>query len=305
MRLKVICLFTLVVLSMSGLRANVASAQTATPFPLPAPNALLIYDRTTVALINTSSSPISLTGLTFMRAGGVIKFNAATMGRSLEPGHCIQVWTTEVRQIIGQPPECARRDRWQRLSSGGTYFWVADYLGEPFRPQLNSSALTICKASRDTVERCAFYIPQGEEAKKSWTVLDPVTGQPMPAGIQVAYDADQLWIGNFTLDTILPTTSLRLIYTVNGQGVVWTPAQSTWDIGKWDNRGLLPNQCVVLYQDPAKVTPLLPCMPVAKAQLADQPWRLKFDVMGPREERRVTCGSDTPPSGPVLCLLGG
>jgi hypothetical protein len=306
MRLKkAICLFTIVMLVLAGLPINSAFAQTATPIPLPAPNALLIYDKTTVALINTSSTSISLAGLTFMRAGGVIKFNMAMMGRSLDPGHCIQVWTNEVRQIIGQPPECTKRDRWQVLGNANTYFWKAGHPEEPFRPQLNNSALTICRAALDIVERCAFHIPQGEDANQPWTVLDPATGQPMPAGLQVAHDAHQLWIGNFTPNTILPTPNLRLIYAVNDQWVVWTPAQSTWDIGKWDNRGLLPDQCIVLYLDLAKVTPLLPCNPIAKAQLTDQPWRLKFDVMGPREERRGQCGSDTPPGGPVLCLLAG
>jgi hypothetical protein len=96
-----------------------------------------------------------------------------------------------------------------------------------------------------------------------------------------------------------------LIYTANGQGVVWTPTESNWDIGKWDGRGLHAGECIVLYQDSSKLTPLLPCTPIAKAIVENQPWRVKFDVMGPREERRATCGSDTPQAGPVLCILAG
>jgi hypothetical protein len=197
------------------------------------------------------------------------------------------------------------RDRWQRLVRKENYFWVADYEHEPFRPQLNGSALAICSAATDKVERCPFYIPQNDDARKSWIVLDPATGLPMPTGLQVAYDDNQIWIGNFSPDTVLPTTTLRLLYAVNGKSTLWTPADGAWDIGKWDGRGLQAGQCIVLYGDPARVMPLLPCTPVAKAAVADQPWRVKFDIMGPREEHRTTCGSDTPPGGPVLCLLPG
>src|SRR5581483_7509876 len=282
-----------------------AQAQTSTPVPLPAPNALLIYDKTTVALINTSPAPLSLVGVSFMRAGGAVKFNAQTMINSLAPGHCIQVWTSAVRQVIGQPPDCTTSDRWQTLPRKETYFWIADYENEPFRPQLHGSALTICKASSGEVGRCAFYIPQGDDAKKPWTVLDPVSGLPMPAGMQVAYDANQLWIGNLTPETVLPTATLRLIYPVNGKPVLWTPGNSTWDFGPWDGRGLGAGQFIVLYTDASKITPLLPCTPVGRAVLNDQPWLTRFDVMGPREERRATCGGDKPPTGPVLCIVGG
>src|SRR5262249_12543597 len=161
-------------------------------------------------------------------------------------------------------------------------------------PQLNNSALTICTASTDKVGRCTFNIPQGDDAKKPWNVLDPTTGLPMPGGIAVAYNPDELWIGNLTPNTILPTKNLRLIYTLNGTGTIWTPDKSTWDIGVWNDRGLQADECIVLYTDASKITPLLPCNPVAKAVLNDQPWKIAFDVMGPREERRAVCGTGQP-----------
>jgi hypothetical protein len=286
--------------------ATTVSAQTAPQVQLPAPNVLLIYDKTAVALINISQAPISLAGVSLMRYGGAVKFNAQTMITTLTPGHCFQVWTTQITQVIGKPEQCAQRDRWQRLSNQASYFWISTYENEPFRPQLRGSALKICKASAGPVERCEFYLPQGAEADKPWTVLDPETGLPLPAGLQVAYDANQLWIANLTPNTVLSTRTLRLFYTVNGQGTVWTPdKQDNWDIGKWDYRGLQAGQCLLLYQDPSKIIPMLPCTPVAKAIVADQPWRLMFDVMGPREERRAPCGGDQPPTGPVLCVIGG
>jgi hypothetical protein len=295
---------------LTALCATSVQAQTplpgATAFPLPVPNVLLIYDHTTVAVINIATTPITLTGMGFMRAGGVVKLGLPSLGTTtLAPGHCVQVWTTEVNQIIGKPDECTTRDRYQKLGNKGTYFWVADYENEPFRPQLNGSALTICTASKSTVNRCTFHLPQAAEAAQPWAVLDPKTNIPMPAGMEVAYDSNQLWIGNFTQDTVLPTDTLRIFYSVNGTGTIWTPANSTWDIGAWDNRGLAANQCIVVYQDAARITPLLPCTPVAKAVVPDQFWNLKFDVMGPREERRTPCGQDQPPIGPVLCIIGG
>lgn len=305
MKLKLIQLLALLVIVVSGLQFRVTVAQTPTPVQLPPPNALLIYDKTTVALINSSTARISLTGLTFMRAGGVVKFNATTMGTFLDPGHCFQVWVSDVRQVIGKPDECMIRDRWQRLTRKENYFWAGDYEREPFRPQLSNSALTICNAAISKIERCAFNIPQGDEAQKPWNVLDTASGLPMPAGLQVAYDANQMWIGNFTPETVLPTKTLRLLYTINGKSTTWTPGSSAWDIGQWDGRGLLAGQCIALYADATQFGPLLPCTLIARAVLADQPWRVKFDVMGPREERRTTCGSDAPAGGPVLCLLPG
>ncbi|HVO43608.1 MAG TPA: hypothetical protein VMT34_13335 [Aggregatilineales bacterium] len=285
-----------------------ASAQTptVTPYPLPQPNILLIYDKTTIAIINTALVTVSLRNVTFMRAGNVIKYSINNIVYSLQAGHCIQLWTADVHQIIGKPDECGTRDVHAQLAQQGQYFWAADYDKEPFRPQLNGSALTICTAAFSQAERCSVYVPQGDDANKPIAVVDRATGIPMPAGIQVAYDPDQLWIGNFIPDTVLPTQTLRLIYTLNGKGVVWTPAASQWDtIGAWDNRGIRAGECIVLYQDPAKIKPILPCSPIAKAVLADHPWLLPFDVMGPREERRARCGSPQPPVGPVLCLVGG
>jgi len=305
MRQKSLYLLMSIILIVIGLQAQLTLAQNATPAPQPLPNALLIYDQTTIALINTSSSPISIVGLNFIRAGGDVKFNPDTMVPRLDPGHCIQVWISSVRRIIGEPPECAKRDRYLQLARKESYFWVADSDNETFRPRLRSNALTICPIPRTEVGRCAFYIPQGDEASKPILLLDQTTKQPMATGMQVAYDANQIWIGNFIPDTVLPSKGLTIFYSMNGQPKSWTPAAGNWDIGKWDDRGLQNGQCIVLYQDAAKVTPLLPCIPVGKASVADPIWRVKFDVQGPREGKKATCGSDQPQAGPVLCLLPG
>ncbi len=310
MRLRAFYALMAVVLALGVIQPLGVSAQTpaptATPVPLPPSNALLIYDKTTVALINISPAPLSLVGVSFMRGGGIYKFWASSMISSLAPGHCIQVWTADVRNVIGQPPECTQRDRWQRLTNKGSYFWVADWDGEPFRPQLRDSALKICKASFGPVGRCDFYLPQGDDAKKPWTVLDPDIGVPLPAGMAVAYDANQLWIANLTPDTELTVAHLQLFYTVNGKPTTWGAATLKLDADKTDGHGLKTGQCIVLYGgDPSKVTPLLPCTMVGQAVITDQPWRLQFDVMGPREERHSKCSTAKPVNGPVLCLIGG
>jgi hypothetical protein len=167
--------------------------------------------------------------------------------------------------------------------------------------------LKICKAAFDTVERCEIYIPQGEEANKPWIVLDPETGVPLPAGIQVAYDANQFWLANLMPDTVLSLRTLLLVYSVNGQSKAWAPVgQKTWDDGvEWTGQGLKTGECLLYYEDSTRVTPLLPCRPVLKSRPPDLFWRGKFDVMGPREERRSPCGSDEPLTGPVLCVIGG
>ncbi len=249
--------FLPIVLAVAMLIGNgdMVSAQTATPpivptstpYPLPAANVLLIYDTTSLALINISQVPLSLVGMSFMRGGGVVKYNVTELASSLAPGHCIQWWIANVTQVLGKTAECSVRDRYTRLTKDTTYFWVPEYIGQPFRPQLNTSAVYVCNTSAG---RCTFTLPQGDTAKKSWTILDPVSGVPLPAGIQVAYDANQLWIGNMMPDTVLTTAALRVFYTVNGKGIVWTPSDVIWDgINTWDGRALLPGQCIVMYQD--------------------------------------------------------
>lgn len=303
MNTKPVCVLLIAILLALSTSSVSAFAQTPTPYPMPAPNVLLLYTHDVLTLINTAPTPLSLAAFSFMRAGGVVKYSVPSLASSLAPGHCLQWWTAKVNKTPDKPAECAARDGYARLSRDNTYFWVAGYDSEPFRPQLYNSALAICNASAG---RCTFNLPQGDDAKKPWVVLDPATGLPMPAGIQVAYDNNQIWIGNLTPNTVLPTAALRLIYTANNEGIVWSPGKyDQWDVGPWNNRPLLPGQCIVLYADPAKVTPLLPCTPIARTVRPEHPWTLKFDVMGPREEQRANCGSDKPMPGPVLCLVSG
>ena len=292
----------------TGSTTDSATVPATVPSPSPTltlvpANVLLVYDKTSLALINISQAPLSLVGMSFMRGGGVIKYNVNALASTLAPGHCIQWWVATVNQVLGKPPECGVRDRYARLTKDTTYFWVTTYATEPFRPQLNNSTLFICVGSAG---RCTFNLPQADAAKTSWTVLDPQASVPLPAGIQVAYDANQMWIGNFTPDTLLTTAALRVFYTVNQQGQVWTPSGVIWDgMSAWDGRALAAGQCLVMYQDASKITPLLPCIPIAQTMNADHPWTLAFDVMGPREERHSPCGAGTPITGPVLCLLAG
>ncbi len=299
----------LIVFCLAGFNPSFAQTATplpvpsATPYPLPAPNALLVYDHSSATLINIASTPLSLAGFGFMRAGDVVKLSVASYSIStLAPGHCVEWWLSSVGSPA-KPAQCAVRDRFGVLSKDTTYFWTGSYANEPFRPELQSSALTVCNTS---ATQCLFHIPQGDEAKQPWVVLDPDSGLPLPAGIQVAYDANQIWIGNFTPNTLFTTDNLRIFYMVNGKGSIWTPSRVQWDgLGTWDRRGLAAGQCLVMYKDPTKIVPILPCTPVAQTLNADQPWTLAFDVMGPREERRSPCGQGKPTPGPVLCLIGG
>lgn len=310
MRIREASLIALVVIAGIGLAISPVMAQgptptpTPIPAPLPAPNALLIYDQTTIALINTSQVSLSLADLTFWRSAGEASYNMANLAGSLGPGRCVQIWTDAVREV-GKPSECAKRDRWITTANKAFQFWVASADGEFFRPKLNGNTLAICKASAGPAERCPIHIPQGDSARKPWAILDPASKQPMPRGLQVAYDANQIWIGNLDPGTLLPLSGLRLYYTVNNALVLWKAAAGPWDGGGLKAEGLAAGQCIVLYKDAAKVTPLLPCTPVARALREDQPWLLKFEVLGPREDRRAVCGEDQPPTGPVLCLVGG
>jgi hypothetical protein len=275
---------------------------TLTPYPLPLPNALVIYDKTTATLINVSDNPISVAGVSFMRAGDVVRLYLDSLGiTTLATRHCVEWWTSSPKP--NKPGECAARDKDQQLTKSNQYFWLGDYPNEPFRPELNNSALMICNTSAG---RCLFRIMQGDEAKKPWVVLDPTVGYPLPPGLAVAYDANQMWIANLTPSTLLTTAALRVFYTVNGKPTEWTPANARWDgMSVWDGRSLAPNQCLVLYGVATQITPLLPCTPVGQTLNADHPWTLSFDVMGPREERRSPCGDGKSKNGPVLCLLGG
>src|SRR5579859_2725235 len=134
---------------------------TATPYPLPLPNALIIYDQTTATLINVADAPISVAGVSFMRAGDVVRLDVGAFGiTTLGARHCIEWWTASVTNLPNKPGECAVRDRWARLTKDNQYFWVGGIPNEPFRPELNTSALTICNTSAG---RCLIHIMQGDE----------------------------------------------------------------------------------------------------------------------------------------------
>src|SRR5260221_10625133 len=109
--IRLAALFFFIILVTAYVPPMLVSAQGNTPEPPPAPNALLVYDKTTVALINTAATPISLVGLTFWRSGGGSQFTVAGMANSLPPGHCIQLWTSAV-SFVGKPAECTARDRY-------------------------------------------------------------------------------------------------------------------------------------------------------------------------------------------------
>jgi hypothetical protein len=305
MRQRAIILIAAIMLAIVSGMPGAAYAQDATPAPLPAANTALVYNGKTITLLNLSQTNLSLNGMVFWRAGGEVKYKATTLASVLKPGQCAQLWTAEVKQQLDKSPECGQRLRWQKLGRPDTYFWIGESDNEFFRPQFGGTTLTLCPASRGDVLRCEFHIPQDGNMPQFPTLNDPATGLPMPAGMQVAYDNNQLWIGNLTPDTALPTRSLRIFYSINKQEIEWAPDTATWDIGKWEGRGLLPNQCIVLYKDASKVTPLLPCAPIARTVVNDPIWQMKFEVLGPREDRRSLCGSDTPASGPVLCLISG
>jgi hypothetical protein len=300
----IVCIAFSLIASLWG--ASWAVAQDA-----PEGNVLLLYDRTTIALINISDQPIRVRGVTFWRDGGNVRYDDISgLAPALSPGDCIQIWTNEVN-FIGSPPECTRRLRYVQTARPDRFFWIAGYDGESFRPKWNGSTLGFCPAAWDSVQRCTITVPQTDEsgATPPIQITDPATNLALPAGMQVAYDADQLWIGNFTPETTLHTgEGLRILYTrPDGSPVLWTPVMATWDDG-WERRGLAEGECLVLYSDRSKLRPLLPCTPVAFSTPDDPIWTRPFEVMGLREDRRSLCGRGTPidpADGVVLCLIAG
>jgi hypothetical protein len=296
MKLKRAVVFVLVLIW--SLAALASRAQDAAPES----NALLIYNRESATIINTAQENISIQKVSFWRAGGKVNLNAQQVGEILGPGQCVQIWRDNPPARPPKPDECNKRLRWIVTRNRALHFWLPQLENDSFRAGVNGRAVAICSIGAG---RCAFNIPQGDADQKSWDVLDATTNKPMPAGIQVAYDANQMWIGNFTEGTTLPTNNLRLFYKVKGQEITWAPIDGPWDSGPWDDRGLAAGECIVLYRDPAAITPLLPCTAVGQSLREDQPWLLNFEISGPREDRRATCGDTKPPTGPTLCLAGG
>jgi hypothetical protein len=293
-RLLIACVGLLLVMPQRDLAAQGTT--------LPAPNLAIVYEPRGATLVNLATTPLSFEGFTLMRAGGVVNYAPSRLAAVLQPAQCVQVRSSD--EELPLPPECTKLIRWRKTNRAEWLFWKADYSSEPFRPQFNGSALTICTAGEG---RCEVHVPQGGSLTFPWSVLYPRTGVPMPPGMQVAYDANQLWIGHFTAGTVLPTgRDLRLIYKRrDGTPTLWTPADGPWDAPGWDGRGLNAGECLVLYGDPSQITPLLPCTPVAFSPHPDAIWQLAFDVMGPREERRAPCSDGKPLDGAVLCIVGG
>jgi len=274
----------------------------------PAPNALLVYDGTTVTLINTSSDKLVLEGLVLWKAGGSVKYRMDTLGDKLASGECIQLWTSAI-QKPPLPPECKKQAAFFQTPRKELHFWLGNAENETFRPLFNSKALAICTASfNKAAGRCPFYLPQGDDQANPIVILDPVSKQPLPEGLLAAYDQTQLWLGNFTPNTILPTKGdLRLEYFDAGSKTpagTWRPADATWDAPGFDLRALKNGECFVLYTDSSKVTPLLPCTTiVGKSVQKDAFWLRAFQILGPREDRPGSCNDGQPVTGPVLCQI--
>jgi hypothetical protein len=129
------------------------------------PNVRMIYDGTSVTLVNVSSAPISLDAVTFQSVsdGGtpVRAFSADSWSRfaispitALPPGGCLQVirsGTTRTR-----PAACDSVQGWV-APSNQQYFWIGGEDSSAFRIVQGDSIVYSCQIAHG---QCEFYLPQ-------------------------------------------------------------------------------------------------------------------------------------------------
>jgi serine/threonine protein kinase len=134
-------------------RVQVTARPTQTPTQV-AGGVTLIYDPSTLVLINRTDEPVSLRDLNFVQvtsAGRRLEFSSnqwlisSAPSRNLPPQWCVQVWTSEYIEL--PPPDyCQERAAWRMVGSG-RWFWLSTETNSRFEVRRGSVLLAECAIS--------------------------------------------------------------------------------------------------------------------------------------------------------------
>jgi hypothetical protein len=134
-------------------RVQVTARPTQTPTQVTG-GITLIYDPSTLVLINRTDEPVSLRDLNFVQvtsAGRRLEFSSnqwlisSAPSRNLPPQWCVQVWTSEYIEL--PPPDyCQERAAWRMVGSG-RWFWLSTETNSRFEVRRGNVLLAECAIS--------------------------------------------------------------------------------------------------------------------------------------------------------------
>jgi len=120
-----------------------------------APSQLMMtYDDSTMILQNIAQEPINVNSIIFAGPGGTFASSrwrdvGASGLNSLQPGDCLQIWTTQIDTFLEKPDTCAVRQAWVTTGPPGQ-FWRGE---GTFTVQKNNRIVAECTIAAGT---CGF-----------------------------------------------------------------------------------------------------------------------------------------------------
>lgn len=130
-----------------------------TAIPTAAPSAQLLYDRTSLTLLNVAGRPLDISALAF--TGSQLSFSARTWAQvadvplaAFPNGHCLQLVVSG--SAPAAPPECRFVRSMVQLAAGRTFWTMGD-----FNVLIGSTPVASCPAAASGSARCRLILPPG------------------------------------------------------------------------------------------------------------------------------------------------
>ncbi len=242
----------------------------------PSSEATLIYDRSSVTLVNSGQVEFDIRFLMFIRDEDFapVRFEAHSWNiDSLESGDCVQLRSSGVG--VGVPDLCHRMIRWFTTTLQETHFWKKEDRGNSFRVVNGSDEVATCEIKAG---KCTFL--PGDS--------------PHVDGLVLTYDTVSLYINN-DATTEVSMERLRLC-AVTTTGSIKQPCALMLETGAT----LDPGGCFVL--GPSVDSYELQCASVKVIKPDRIFWKKNFALISPITARTTICPAATP-NHPQRCVI--
>lgn len=250
-------------------------------------NVRLIYDNNDLTLIHNGNEPLDVRQIDFQASEAVpVQFTGRRWGRRVEPGDCVQVWSTrrtEPKSVAG----CRRIESWLSTTDAAQHVWKQSAGVERFVVRQDGIPRGECPAAgsgtRDAPMVCEIYLAQPEAA-------------PVWPFVYLAYTQDTLIVHNASSDswmrpnlTVEPSAGGAFMFNDTTlysaiDGLVLSAGDSGPVL-----RQLAPNQCVRFRTSTALPGSLPePCFLFGDALVHGAPfWQSRFTVRDRAGDRHI------------------
>ena len=165
------------------------SMPTSTATPTPPPDIRLLYDDTSLTLINVSGGVLNLSNLVFESSSGILeaqRWNIDSLSQPLSgftDGDCLQVRGLDV-SFLSVPDACATRHGWIMVNTAGQFWQNTDF----FTVRNGTQRVGFCDAAAGVCD-VNLSVPLDT------TLVDPVTRRALP-DLQFVYTVDSFTLIN-------------------------------------------------------------------------------------------------------------